>query len=268
MLLRAAFRRPLPLPSLGSGRLPRSTVPRRLQSSSPNPNPTGRKTDDPIPVPGTVAPLPFWQRLGPLTRTAQAYARAQRTRPYITQLGTAVFIYLLADFSAQYMGDTEYDPARTARSLIIGAAVAIPNHHWFMFLAHNFNYSSRILSLGTKVVVNQVVFTPSFNTFFFGAQALLSGENIPTTIERIKTTVPVSVFNAMKLWPAVTAFSFTFVPIEYRPIFAGFVAVGWQTYLSYLNRQAEIREAGLAALEHKEGKFAYSEREIAVRELA
>lgn len=102
----------------------RNTVHRRLQSSSP------RKTDDPIPVAGTVAPLPFWQRLGPLTRTAQAYARAQRTRPYVTQLATAVGIYLLADFSAQYMGGEEYDSSSTMRSVIIGCAVAIPNHHW------------------------------------------------------------------------------------------------------------------------------------------
>ena len=117
--LRLIPRRPVRLPS----RL--STIPRRLQSSRPPP-----KTTDPIPVPGTVAPLPFWQRLGPLTRTAQAYARAQRSRPYVTQLATAVGIYLLADFSAQYMGGGEYDSARTVRSVAIGAAVAIPNHHW------------------------------------------------------------------------------------------------------------------------------------------
>lgn len=33
-----------------------------------------------------------------------------------------------------------------------------------------------------------------------------------------------------------------FLPFEFRSIFSGFVAVGWQTYLSYLNRQAELLE--------------------------
>lgn len=131
-----------------------------------------------------------------------------------------------------------------------------------MFLAHNFNYSSRLLSLATKVTVNQMVFTPCFNTFFFGSQALLSGESLASAIERVKMTVPVSFVNAAKLWPAVTAFSFTFVPIEYRPIFAGFIAVGWQTYLSYLNRQAERWEAerGETTIETKieaKKEFAY-----------
>lgn len=37
-------------------------------------------------------------------------------------------------------------------------------------------------------------------------------------------------------------FSMAFLPFEFRSIFSGFIAVGWQTYLSYLNRQAELLE--------------------------
>ncbi|KAJ3534743.1 hypothetical protein NM208_g7417 [Fusarium decemcellulare] len=219
MLLRAALRRNGLC--FGPGRLPR--VQRRLQSSANKPP----KTEESIPVPSTVAPLPLWQRLGPLTTAAQAYARSQKKRPLATQ----------------YVSGNEYDPARTTRNAIIGAAVAIPNYKWFMFLSHNFNYSSRLLSLGTKIAVSQTVFTPIFNTFFFGAQAVLSGENLQGTVERVKDTVPTSIINSAKLWPVVTAFSFSFLPIDYRPLFHGVVAVGWQTYLSFLNRQAELKEA-------------------------
>lgn len=108
-----------------------------------------------------------------------------------------------------------------------------------LWLSNNFNYSSRILSLGTKVVVNQICFTPIFNSYFFGMQAFLAGESWQNIVERIRVTVPVSFVNSCKLWPAVTAFSFTFIPMEYRSLFAGVVAVGWQTYLSFLNRKAE-----------------------------
>lgn len=94
----------------------------------------------------------------------------------------------------------------------------------------------------TKVSINQVVFTPIFNTYFFGMQALLAGESLQQSWARVQQTVPVSVVNSLKVWPAVTAFSFTFVPLEYRSIFAGVFAVGWQTYLMFLNRKAE--EAG------------------------
>jgi protein Mpv17 len=111
-----------------------------------------------------------------------------------------------------------------------------------MFLGNHFNYSSKLLSLTTKVTVNQLAFTPLFNSYFFGMQSFLSGDSLPAVWERIQRTVPTSFINSCKLWPAVTAFSFTFIDPQYRSIFAGFIAIGWQTYLSYLNRQAEEAE--------------------------
>ncbi|KAK3366502.1 hypothetical protein B0H63DRAFT_498190 [Podospora didyma] len=168
-----------------------------------------------------------------------AYGRAQRKRPLTTQLCSSLVIYFCSDISAQYMGKREYDLVRTGRSLIIGAISSMPSYKWFVWLSISFNYPSRLLSLATKVIVNQLWFTPIFNTYFFGMQALLAGENLGEIWTRIKRTVPTSFLNSCKLWPAVTAFSFTFIPLEYRSLFAGVIAVGWQTYLSFLNRQAE-----------------------------
>ena len=84
-------------------------------------------------------------------------------------------------------------------------------------------------------------------------QALLAGEGVEEVLGRIRRTVPVSFVNSLKLWPAVTAFSFAFVPMEYRSIFAGVIAVGWQTYLSFLNRVAEDEESSNPARrQHRE----------------
>ena len=111
-----------------------------------------------------------------------------------------------------------------------------------MYLNRSFNYSSRMLSLATKVTVNQLVFTPVFNSYFFGMQSLLSGDTVLEAWERIKKTVPTSFINSWKLWPAVTAFSFTYIQPQYRAVFAGVVAVGWQSYLSWLNQKAANEE--------------------------
>lgn len=114
-----------------------------------------------------------------------------------------------------------------------------------MFLHHHFNYSSTFVSIVTKVSVQQIVFTPIFNTYFFSMQSLLVGASLTETWERLKMAVPVSIQNSVKLWPAVTAFSFMYVPPQFRSVFAGCVAVGWQTYLSWLNQKA-AREAHTA----------------------
>lgn len=102
------------------------------------------KPEVPIPVPSIVPPPPFWQRLGPLTRATQAYGRTQRARPWVTQVASTLVVYLCADFGAQWIGQsgsaeddngakavgTKHDWARTARSLIIGGAAAIPGYTW------------------------------------------------------------------------------------------------------------------------------------------
>lgn len=122
-----------------------------------------------------------------------------------------------------------------------------------MYLGTVFNYSSKFLSLGTKVVVNQIVFTPVFSSYFFGMQSLLSGDSFLDAWERIKRTVPTSFINSCKLWPAVTAFNFTYVLPQYRALFAGIVAVGWQSYLSWLNQRAANEEKKSKELHANEG---------------
>lgn len=111
-----------------------------------------------------------------------------------------------------------------------------------MFLSKNFNYSSRALSLGVKIVINQLVFANYMNLYFFSMQALLSGEGINGAVQRVKDTLFISWMNSCKIWPFVVAFNLTYVPLEYRSLFAGFINLGWQVYLSLLNKWAENRQ--------------------------
>ncbi|KAL2056380.1 hypothetical protein ABVK25_003403 [Lepraria finkii] len=194
-------------------------------------------------------PLPFWRRLGPVSDAFSAYGRTQRKRPWATQVGTSLVIYLCGDLAAQKIGGEDYYPWRTVRHLTIGAISSIPAYSWFMYLSRSFNHSSRLLSLATKVGVNQIVFTPIFNSYFFGMQSLLSGDTPLEAWERIKRTVPTSFINSCKLWPAVTAFSFTYIQPQYRSLFAGVVAIGWQSYLSWLNQIAANEEKIMKGLQ-------------------
>jgi hypothetical protein len=122
--------------------LRRSHFPNR-QPRRHNSNPTRPKSGvDPanhgdgtsIPVPNTVATLPIWHRLGPLSKGFQAYGRNQRKRPYTTQFISSLFIYFLGDLSAQNINGDEYDPARTLRALIISAGSSIPSYKWSVVL--------------------------------------------------------------------------------------------------------------------------------------
>ncbi|BCR86541.1 Mpv17/PMP22 family protein [Aspergillus chevalieri] len=236
-----------------------------FSSSPPHPQPSGTVASS-----AGASPAPLRARslreviyAGPLGRLGRSYARVQERRPYATQLCSSVVVYLCGDLSAQVLFPSEpvkgresenaegggYDPWRTMRHLTVGVGSSIPSYNWFMFLHNNFNFPSKFLSILTKVCVQQAVFTPVFNTYFFSVHSLLSGASLEDTWERLKKALPVSVTNSVKLWPAVTAFSFMYVPPQFRNVFSGIIAVGWQTYLSWLNQKAarEVEVAEMAA---------------------
>lgn len=174
-------------------------------------------------------PGPTWMWTEPLN----SFTRFHSRRPYLTQFISSIIVYLVGDLISQRISpsparddsestaSTAYDPFRTMRALLIGGIAAIPGYRWFLYLAQNFNYSSKAFSIGVKVLINQMVFTPVFNSYFFGMQSLLTGATLSEIIERIQNTVPRSWVNSWKVWPAVTAFSFTFIRVELRGIFAG-----------------------------------------------
>jgi hypothetical protein len=44
-----------------------------------------------------------------------------------------------------------------------------------------------------------------------------------------------------------------YIPLQYRSIFGGVIAIGWQTYLSLLNQRAAREESALHSLEVEDG---------------
>lgn len=187
-------------------------------------------------------PSPLWYyRVGPVKDLFSWFSRIQRRRPLRVAIGTSLTTYFLGDVLAQEISGEEYDWTRTARMLLIGGVASIPGYKWFLFLGSHFNYGSAIGSITLKVLIQQMFFAPIFNTYFFGMQAVLSGESIAGMVERVRTAVPESIVSSAKFWPAVTALNFTVIPAHLRFAFSAVFAVVWQTYLSFLNRKKEAK---------------------------
>ncbi|KAJ5201319.1 hypothetical protein N7449_006122 [Penicillium cf. viridicatum] len=168
------------------------------------------------------------------------FRRSQSQRPYTTQLCLTPLIFCVGDFAAQMIGDDDgFDYHRALRSAIAGLVIAIPTYKWFLFLGRRFNYSSPALSLGAKVAVNQTVYTPLFNVYFFAAHGLLAGEGVWGAMERVKDKASISIPRSFLFWPFVTAFNFTYIQPQSRGIATSIGSVFWQTYLSWLNSRGE-----------------------------
>lgn len=116
----------------------------------------------------------------------------------------------------------------------------------FLFIARNFNYSNKLLTLVTKVGVNQIVYAPVFGTYYFTMQGFLSGDSADQVWERVKIAMPRSVISSWMFWPPITAATFALVPPMYQAITLACVTTGWQAYLSWLNRKTDKHPTRLA----------------------
>ncbi|KAM3504127.1 hypothetical protein MY10362_003748 [Beauveria mimosiformis] len=90
-----------------------------------------------------------------------------------------------------------------------------------MFLHGQFNFASTAASLATKVLVQQAIYTPIFNTYFFAAQSLLSGASVEDTWIRLQLALPTSIVTGWKVWSGVALVSFMYVPAQFRSVFSG-----------------------------------------------
>ncbi|KAK3105514.1 hypothetical protein LTR53_018288, partial [Teratosphaeriaceae sp. CCFEE 6253] len=187
-----------------------------------------------------------------------------KRRPWLVQFLTTSTIFLLGDLSAQTVSShafstAPYSPARGARAWLIGAGLSIPGYTWFTWLARTFNFTGRAAwarTMGTKVLIQQCVFMPLVQTYFFSAQILLSGGSVGEARSRVLETLPTTWGNSWKVWPAVMVVTFTYVPVQYRSVVNGAVGCCWQTYLSWVNMAAEAKEGKGLGVREEEGAAA------------
>ncbi|PLB46872.1 hypothetical protein P170DRAFT_477733 [Aspergillus steynii IBT 23096] len=207
---------------------------------------TRTKQDDAVPRGPASRPMARKPQR-PIASIFEWFSRSQSRRPYITQLCLTPLIFCLGDFSAQMIGDDDFDYHRSLRSVVIGLVIAIPSHEWFLFLGRCFNYSSPSLSLGAKVAANQAFYTPMFNVYFFACHGLLAGEGLWGAVERVKEKASISIPRSFLFWPVVTAFNFSYIQPQSRAIATAMFSVFWQSYLSWLNSSAGEGKASRAS---------------------
>jgi protein Mpv17 len=69
---------------------------------------------------------------------------------------------------------------------------------------------------------------------FLGSMATMEGKSAQERIEK-------TWWSALKanwlLWPAVQFINFSFIPLQHRLFFANIIAIGWNSYLSWVNAQ-------------------------------
>jgi protein Mpv17 len=117
---------------------------------------------------------------------------------------------------------------------IIGPAL----RYWYIFLDSAIK-GTRTIDALKKVAMDQTFFAPCIIATFFGTTGLLFGK----TPEEIKSKFRNQYFKTLLtnyyIWPVIQTINFTFVPLQHRAFVVNFVAIFWNTYLSWAANKQE-----------------------------
>ncbi|XP_033207649.1 protein Mpv17 isoform X2 [Belonocnema kinseyi] len=112
--------------------------------------------------------------------------------------------------------------------LLVGPSVRI----WFGILDKFIGSAGTSVAL-KKVMCDQLFFAPTFIAILITTIGTLQGNNIDSIKTKLQNEYLEILVNNYKLWPAVQLMNFSLVPLQYQVLVVQFVALIWNTYISY-----------------------------------
>ncbi|KAL4477164.1 hypothetical protein ABPG72_008898 [Tetrahymena utriculariae] len=170
------------------------------------------------------------------------------TNPLRTKMITSTLTYSAGDFVAQkYFEKSEtYSYQRALKSIIYGSLFAAPVlHKWHnlipvlaqRYIFYRFNDVSKYTRAFVKMIIDQTMFAPVFNCYFYIMINLIEYQSFQKGVQSIQDKLWETLKSGWKLWPLAQIINFSFVPIQYRVLYGNMVAMFWFTYLSYMQHK-------------------------------
>ncbi|EDO32785.1 predicted protein [Nematostella vectensis] len=113
-----------------------------------------------------------------------------------------------------------------------GFLVTGPLVHYFYNYLEQFVPRGVPFSKAKKLFIDRLIFSPPFYLLFFYIVAIFEGKSNKEAIARIKANYWGALKMSLKVWPLVQFVNFTYIPVQYRVLFANLVALFWSIYLS------------------------------------
>jgi protein Mpv17 len=100
-----------------------------------------------------------------------------------------------------------------------------------------------------KVLMDQTIFAPCIIATFFGTTGLLFGKTQAEIKAKFRNQYLSTLLTNYYIWPAVQTINFNFVPLQHRVFVVNFIAIFWNTYLSWAaNKDEHDEELGKVAV--------------------
>ncbi|OWF49312.1 protein SYM1-like isoform X2 [Mizuhopecten yessoensis] len=165
------------------------------------------------------------------------YLRVLEKFPVATMSVTTGTLMAAGDSIAQIAVEKTqkpYDYGRTGRFLGFGLFIGGPMFRlWYLGLDKAFK-GTRLGPL-KMLACDQLLWAPSFLTFFLGTMGTLRGDSTQQIKDKISNDIWPVLKTNWKIWPAVQLVNFYLVPLQHRVLVVNFVALGWNTYMAWVS---------------------------------
>jgi len=176
--------------------------------------------------------------------TIGGYMKLLRKYPLPTQAISTGVIMSSGDVLAQTFVEKKpnYDPFRTLKFGSIGLLFVGPIfHNWYHLLDKAIKGKSFVRPM-KMVLTDQFVMAPFMVFSIISLVGFTKHWSIEEAKDALSTNYAGALFMNFKLWPTIQFMNFMFVPVYLRVMVVNFVALFWNSYLSYKAQQTTFVE--------------------------
>merc|ERR1711935_99778 len=114
----------------------------------------------------------------------------------------------------------------------LGIILGPCNHYWYTWLDKVVPAVKTVKTVGSKILMDQLIFSPFSLTSFFIAMGAMEGKSRAMIMDEMKRHWLPTYKVDWSVWPGAQLLNFYFVPSKFRVLYVSTCTLGWNVYLS------------------------------------